>query len=218
MTGPKLMTGFPARGRLLGLAVLAAAILSSCAPAPKPLPAPPPAPPPIEAPAQPVEVPPEKPETVPPAKAEPAAPAQPEELQPVKEVVVRGTATWTDTGLDVGEGEELVIRATGWISLQRGNPTAFCGPEGYDLKSAQQPLPDRNIGSLVGRVVQLVSVETDPETKKEIRNELIEVFYVGAEARVRMPLTGRLFLGINENVAGDNSGEFKAWIFRPREE
>jgi len=149
-----------------------------------------------------------------------AVPAQessqsvPPDLEPVKQMTVSGVSNWTDTGLDVVEGQEYVVRATGGISLQRGNPTAYCGPDGYDLKTAQQPLPDRNIGALVGRVVLLISVEKDPETKKEIRNERIEVFYIGSESRVMMPLKGRFFLGINENVAGDNSGEFKASIFR----
>ena len=138
----------------------------------------------------------------------------PADLELVKQMIVPGVSTWTDTGLDVVEGQEYVVRAAGGISLQRGNPTAFCGPDGYDLKTAQQPLPDRNIGALVGRVVLLISVEKDPETKKEFRNERVEVFYIGSESRVMMPLKGRFFLGINENVAGDNSGEFNASIFR----
>jgi len=138
----------------------------------------------------------------------------PIELEPVKEMIVPGVSNWTDTGLDVVEGEEYVVRATGGISLQRGNPTAFCGPDGLDLRTAQQPLPDRNIGALVGRVVLLISVTKDPETKKEIRNERIELFYIGSESRILIPIKGRFFLGINENVAGDNSGEFKASIFR----
>lgn len=138
----------------------------------------------------------------------------PPDLELVKQMIVPGVKTWTDTGLDVVEGQEYVIRATGGISLQRGNPTAFCGPDGYNLKTAQQPLPDRNVGALVGRVVLLISVEKDRGTKKEFRHERVEVFYIGSESRVMMPLKGRLFLGINENVAGDNSGEFSASIFR----
>jgi hypothetical protein len=138
----------------------------------------------------------------------------PADLEMVKEMVVPGISTWTDTGLDVEEGQEFVIKASGGISLQRGNPTAFCGPEGLDLKTAQQPLPDRNIGALVGRVVLLISITKDPENKKEFRNERIEAFYVGSESRITITLKGRLYLGVNDNVAGDNSGEFRASIFR----
>lgn len=129
-----------------------------------------------------------------------------------KELIVRGDVGWTDTGIDVRQNDELVISASGGISLQRGNPTAYCGPDGYNMQTAQQPIPGRNIGALVGRVVQLVSVSRDPETNKEIRDELIEVFYVGSKARVLMPIAGRVFLGPNENVVGDNSGSFKATV------
>ncbi len=131
-----------------------------------------------------------------------------------KELIVRGDVEWTDTGIDVSQNDELVVTATGGISLQRGNPTAYCGPDGYNMQTAQQPIPGKNIGSLVGRVVQLISVTRDPETNKEVRDELIEVFYVGSKARVLMPIAGRVFLGPNENVVGDNSGSFKVSISR----
>jgi hypothetical protein len=131
---------------------------------------------------------------------------------PAKEIIVRGDAAWTDTGIDVGQNDELLITAAGGISLQRGNPTAFCGPDGYNMKTAQQPLPGKNIGALVGRVVQLVSVARDPVTNKEVRDELVEVFFVGSKARVLMPIAGRVFLGPNENVVGDNAGSFRASI------
>lgn len=128
-------------------------------------------------------------------------------------VSVLADRDWTDTGLDVKEGQEIYFTATGGISLQKGNPMAYCGPDGYNLKTVQQPLPDSNIGSLIGKVVQLVSVEIDEETGEEIRNEIVETFCIGAEGRITMPIEGRLFLGINENIVGDNSGEFKVIIF-----
>jgi hypothetical protein len=146
-----------------------------------------------------------------PAQESPEAPAG---LELIKEVTVPGDVAWTDTGLDVEQDDELVIKGTGVISLQRGNPTAFCGPDGYNMKTAQQPLMDKNIGALVARVVKLISIETDPDTKKVIRHELVELLFVGSESRLLMPISGRLFLGPNENVVGDNSGQFKASIFR----
>jgi len=117
--------------------------------------------------------------------------------------------SWIDTGIDVTEGQEIRFRASGSISLQRGNPIAVCGPEGYNLKTMQQPLKDYNIGALVGRIVFLVSVEIDEETNEEIRNEIIETFYIGSKATVIMPIKGRLFLGINESLVEDNLGRFE---------
>jgi hypothetical protein len=107
----------------------------------------------------------------------------------------------------------MVFEASGVISLQKGNPMAYCGPDGYNLRTVQQPLRDKNIGALIGRVVFLVSVEVDEETGEETRNEIIEEFYIGEEIRMKMPLSGRLFLGINENVVGDNSGEYKVLVY-----
>jgi hypothetical protein len=203
-------------GMLLLLTVVLAGFLS-CIPASRPSPVlePPP--------GGEVETPTEPPPFMPPEKKpEAAKAAEPEEVLPadlelMKKMVVSGSSTWTDTGLDVEEGQQIFVKGTGGISLQRGNPTAFCGPEGKNLQTAQQPLPDKNIGALVGRVVRLISVSIDPATKKETRNELIEVFYIGSESRVLIPIRGRLFLGINENIAGDNSGEFNASIFRVKE-
>ena len=57
--------------------------------------------------------------------------------------------------------------------------------------------------------------EIDEETGEEIRHEIIEKFYIGSADQVRMPISGRLFLGINENVVGDNSGEFEVIIYLP---
>jgi len=128
------------------------------------------------------------------------------------QVSVASEIAWTDTGLDVREGEELTFRSEGGISLQRGNPMAYCGPDGYDLRTVQQPIRDKNIGALIGSVVQLISLEVDEKTGEEIRNELVEYFYVGSENTVKMPLTGHLFLGVNENLVGDNEGNFSVEI------
>ena len=126
----------------------------------------------------------------------------------VYRITVPSNTQWTDTGHDVRQSQEIHFRASGGISLQVGNPMAYCGPEGYDLKTLQQPLQDNNIGSLIGKVVLLISIEIDEETGEETRNEMVELFYIGSEQRVSMPLDGHLFLGINENVVEDNSGQY----------
>jgi hypothetical protein len=130
-----------------------------------------------------------------------------------REVAVPGNTAWSDTGLDVLEGQEILFRAVGQISLQRGNPVTYCGPEGYNYRSLQQPLHERNIGALIGKVYFLISVETDEETGEEIRNEREEIFYIGSASRIRMPMAGRLFLGINENLVVDNEGVFTVLIY-----
>jgi hypothetical protein len=130
-------------------------------------------------------------------------------------IVVPGNAAWTDTGLDVASGEAISFEAEGTISLQKGNPEAECGPAGYDLLTIRQPVPGRNLGALIGKVVIAVTVTVDEKTKQEKRDEVAELFYVGPKNLVEMPAKGRLFLGINETVIGDNAGEFRVTVSAP---
>jgi hypothetical protein len=136
------------------------------------------------------------------------------EETPFKTIVVPADAGWVDSGIDVLQGDEWAFRATGRITLQRGNPAAECGPEGLDFMTVQQPMPDRNTGALIGKVAQLVSVRVDESTGEEIRDEIISVFYIGPENDVFMPIRGRLYFGVNENVVQDNAGSFVVSLFR----
>lgn len=142
--------------------------------------------------------------------------SQAENLELVKTVVVPGNAGWVDTGLDAGQGEEFTIRGSGEITLQKGNPSASCGPAGLDLMTVQQPIPNQNLGALIGKVAQLISVRKDEDTGEEIRDEIAAYFFIGAESNVTTPIKGRLYLGVNENIIKDNGGEFTALIYRRR--
>jgi hypothetical protein len=135
----------------------------------------------------------------------------------IRTIVVPGNAAWTDTGIEVIQGQEVEFAAEGTLSLQKGNPQADCGPDGYDLRTLQQPLTDRNLGALIGKVVIAVTVIKDKKTEQEKMDEAAEFFYVGASSRVEMPTKGRLFLGINEIVIGDNAGEFTVTVVTGRE-
>lgn len=145
-------------------------------------------------------------------------PKNPIKPQKVYRMTVLSEKTWTETGLDVIKGQRIHFEAEGGISLQMGNPIAYCDPEGYSMKTVQQPLEDKNIGALVGKVVKLISIEEDEETGEEIRNEKTELFYIGSENEVRMPLSGKLHLGINEDVTEDNAGEYRVKFYLLEEE
>ncbi len=138
-------------------------------------------------------------------------------LVQVKTVVVPADQDWTDTGLDVRRDDEFTFKGKGEITLQMGNPGAACGPEGMDILSSQQPIPDKNTGALIGKVVQLIGIRKDEKTGEEVRDEIVEMFYIGREGRISMPTSGRLYIGINENVVKDNGGEFKVDVFKPRD-
>jgi len=128
------------------------------------------------------------------------------------DVTVMGDRDWTDTGIEVHEGQEISFSAFGTVYLQEGNIKVYCGPDGYDLKTRQQPFADRNIGALVGKVSILLSIEFDEGSGREIRHEIREKFFIGSDNEVRMPISGQLFLGINENLVGDNTGAFSVSI------
>ncbi|MDD8020709.1 MAG: hypothetical protein PHU81_05940 [Acidobacteriota bacterium] len=133
---------------------------------------------------------------------------------PVKQLDVQASAGWVETGLEVKEGEKYEFLASGSISCQLGNPIAACGPEGLDLQTVQQPLTEHNLGALIGKVVKVISVRKDEETGEEIREEVSKVFYIGTHSQVEMPLEGKLYLGVNDNVNGDNGGYFSVSIFK----
>ena len=149
-----------------------------------------------------------------PAYAPGTAGGRPQDLKPVKELVVPGNAGWVDTGIDVEEGEEFIFRGEGEISLQKGNPDAACGPDGADIQGLQQPVRDRNLGGLVGKVAQVMSVRADEKTGEEVRDEFVRFFFIGREQPVTMPIRGRLYVGVNENVVKDNDGQFRVVIFK----
>jgi hypothetical protein len=129
-------------------------------------------------------------------------------------VSVPGNVGWTDAGIDVRGGEEFFFEAEGAVSLQKDNPVASCGPEGLKLQTMQQPLTDRNLGCLLGRVRVKVDVFEDKETGEKTERDYGEVFYIGLAALALMPADGRLMFGANENVTGDNDGAFAVYIYR----
>jgi hypothetical protein len=137
-------------------------------------------------------------------------PAAPNE----KMIAVPADLGWVDTGIDVGPGEEILFRASGEINLQRGNPEAVCGPGGLDLVTVEQPIPNANLGALVGKIVQLVARRTDEDSGLEVRDEVFILFLIGPENAMTVPFKGRLYLGVNENVLKDNGGEFSVVVVR----
>lgn len=143
------------------------------------------------------------------------APQDPSAVPPLeKTVAVAADAGWVDTSIDVGPGDELRFTASGQIDLQRGNPEALCGPGGLDLVTVDQPVPNANIGALIGKIAQLVARRVDGKSGLEIKDEIFVLFLIGPEGTVSVPFKGRLYLGINENVLKDNGGGFSVAVAR----
>ncbi len=139
---------------------------------------------------------------------------RPEGFELVKKTTHIGTAPWTDTGIDVKEGQEFYFEADGTVSLQKDNPVAACGPEGLNLRTMQQPLSDQNLGCLIGRVLERTEVVEDKDRGEKTFRVFGPIFGIGKLARLAMPASGRLLIGVNENVTMDNDGAFTVSIYR----
>lgn len=110
--------------------------------------------------------------------------------------VVSSRQQWKDTGIALRIGDEINIQASGRINFSRatGDVAAAAGAAGRPATPAA-PLPYSDIGALIAR----------------IGNN--EPFIVGTDLTgFRVQQAGRLFLGVNDDVLDDNSGEFRATV------
>jgi hypothetical protein len=101
------------------------------------------------------------------------------------------------TGVTVRRGETLRFNATGEVmwspdAVDRAQPGG--APTGS--KSASPPVPGAAGGALVGRI------------------DNGQAFLIGNQGSVRMPANGQLFLGINDDILNDNTGDFFVTISR----
>jgi hypothetical protein len=131
----------------------------------------------------------------------------------IKTIQVAANVAWTDSGIDVKAGQEIYFEATGAALLQRDNPVANCGPEGLNLKTMQQPIPEQNLGALIGLVREKIEIVEDQQTKEKASRDIGEVFFIGAKNQRVFSAAGRLLLGLNENVPGDNDGAYEVKIY-----
>lgn len=103
---------------------------------------------------------------------------------------------WTETDLVVQNGETLQLRVTGEIAYAPNVRVGSAGaprnaPGGDDV-----PIPNAPAGALIGRI------------------DNGQPFLIGRDTSVRMPASGTLFLGINDDVVTDNSGSYRVIVAR----
>lgn len=113
------------------------------------------------------------------------------------QVSVPGDQPWTDTGLDVRDGDRITFAPTGQIRLSV-NRTHIAGPGGAGaIRSPNYPVPAAPAGALIGRIG-----DGKP-------------FLIGlGRTAIAMQGSGRLHLGINDDDVRDNSGTFNVAITR----
>jgi actin-like ATPase involved in cell morphogenesis len=113
------------------------------------------------------------------------------------EVSVPAAVRWTDTGVDLGAGDELSLEATGQVSHAAPDPTSAVGPEGDEREELQQfnrvesgSAVEGPHGALIGRIG-----EGEP-------------FVVGSGTELTVTQAGRLQLGVNDDGVENNDGAF----------
>jgi hypothetical protein len=115
---------------------------------------------------------------------------------------------FTDTGVLLTAGESVSVSATGAVQIRSGGTSET--PAGEGTVSADGtvcsstgtsgpvfPLPNQACWSLIGQVGSGV------------------IFEVGTHLSFTAPNSGEFYLGINDNVLGDNSGSWSATITVP---
>ncbi len=115
-----------------------------------------------------------------------------------KAVTVFSNQPWLDTLIDVTEGQILFFEVKGTIRIGPGAARSKIGPEGEPKKiwNDNKPIPGESTGALIGRIGNTGA------------------FYIGNQKReFRIPASGRLYLGINDDFLGDNSGYFTVVIY-----
>ena len=110
-----------------------------------------------------------------------------------REVSVQAAQGWTSTGVRVERGDRIYVEAHGVV---RWGPDRSHGPEGEknSPRNPNRPIPGRNAAALIGRID-----DGDP-------------FFIGGDDEVRVPESGTLFLGVNDDYLQDNAGSFKITI------
>jgi PA-IL-like protein len=111
-----------------------------------------------------------------------------------RQTTVTANVAWNDTGIDVRAGQTVYFEAQGRIRWGRDRQD---GPEGEknSPNNPNRPMGNRNAAALIGKIGE-------------------DMFFIGGETGpVRMRSGGRLYLGVNDDVLTDNSGNFRVVVY-----
>jgi len=115
----------------------------------------------------------------------PGTPAQPGDVR------VAANRAWTNTGVTVQKGQVLTFSASGQVQLSTdaANVSGVDGIAGQ-LAGGRASLPGVNTGALIGRIGNGTP------------------WGLGNQKTITAPATGPLYLGVNDDLFTDNSGEY----------
>lgn len=112
-------------------------------------------------------------------------------------IPVSARQMWTDTGIDVRQGDRVAFRVTGQIQWGSG-PDSSSGADGNTVMMKPDfPVPSVPVGAFIGRVGNGPGFGIGNQTQP-----------------LSMPASGRLYVGVNDTYFDDNSGSYTVYITR----
>ena len=111
-----------------------------------------------------------------------------------RQVVVSADVPWNDAGIEVRAGQTVYFEAQGRVRWGRDRQDGPAG-ERNSPSNPNRPMGNRNAAALIGKIGN-------------------DMFFIGDETGpVRMRSAGRLYLGVNDDVLTDNSGNFRVVVY-----
>jgi len=111
-----------------------------------------------------------------------------------RQVIVSGDVAWNDSGVDVRAGQTIYFEAQGRVRWGQNRQDGPAG-ERNSPSNPNRPMGNRNAAALIGKIGN-------------------DMFFIGDETGpVRMRAAGRLYLGVNDDVLTDNSGNFRVVVY-----
>jgi len=111
-----------------------------------------------------------------------------------RQVIVSADVDWNDAGIDVRAGQTVYFEAQGRVRWGRDRQDGPAG-ERNSPSNPNRPMGNRNAAALIGK----------------IGNDL---FFIGDDTgAIRIRSSGRLYLGVNDDVLTDNSGNFRVVVY-----
>jgi hypothetical protein len=114
-----------------------------------------------------------------------------------RQVIVSGDVPWNDAGIEVRAGSTIYFEAQGQVRWGRDRRDGPAG-ERNSPSNPNRPMGNRNAAALIGKV----------------GNSSTDYFFIGDETGpIRMRSSGRLYLGVNDDVLTDNTGNFRVVVY-----
>lgn len=119
----------------------------------------------------------------------PAAPTPAAVEPPAGAIVVSPKTAWTPTNITVRQGDVVNFNTSGEVMFAPNEAAGSAGAHNGQ-KTPGAPIPGALAGALIGRVGNSAP------------------FAIGNQTSVPMPASGQLYLGVNDDILSDNSGQF----------